>query len=461
MNYAVFELNGKYFVYATDAAGEASGDPVAGPFDTPDQAKQSLDSMKTASPAGAGTASAAKPQPVKAASPAERETEINTLKAEVNALKAKVNAAPVAAGGFANVKPANEGRPFKSFGDQLQAIARVARNGGTDNRLEEVKQHNFKAIKAIQGSNESIASEGGFPVQTDFEPEIVKRSYEESALARRCRKTGISANANGLNVYAVDENSRARGSRWGGVQVYWLGEGGTPTKKKPKLRKVGMDLGKVVGLWYSTDELLSDTNALNSLAMEVFPAEIAYEVDEALFDGIGGAIPLGVLRSPAFLSVSKETGQPANTVVYENIVKMWARVWSKSWARGEWFANQSIYPQLDQMALTVGTAALEARFVRYNEQGVLTIKGRPVNFIEQAKALGTLGDLTFLDLNEYRLIDKDGVQVASSIHVEFLTDQTAFRFVYRVNGQPEWNAPLTPANGSDTLSPFVGLATRS
>lgn len=456
MNHGVFELNGKYFVYACDASGEATGDPVAGPFDTPDQAKQALDGMKSA-PAPAPAP--AKPQPVKADHTPSGDVE--ALKAEVAALKAKVNAAPVAAGGFANVKPANEGKPFKSFGEQLQAIARVTRNGGNDNRLDEVKGYQTKALKAIQGSNESIASEGGFPIQTDFEPQIVKRAYEESALARRTRKTGISANANGLSVYAVDETSRVRGSRWGGVQVYWLGEGGTPTKSKPKLRKVGMDLGKVIGLWYATDEVLSDSSALNSLAMEVFPAEIAYEVDEAIFTGIGGAIPLGVLNSPAFISVSKESGQAAATIVYENIVKMWARVWAKSWARGEWFANQSIYPQLDQMALTVGTGALEPRFVRYNEQGVLTIKGRPVNFIEQAKALGTLGDLTFLDLNEYRLIDKDGIQTASSIHVEFLTDQTAFRFVYRVNGQPEWNAPLTPANGSDTLSPFVGLATRA
>jgi hypothetical protein len=41
--------------------------------------------------------------------------------------------------------------------------------------------------------------------------------------------------------------------------------------------------------------------------------------------------------------------------------------------------------------------------------------------------------------------------------VYFVTDETAFRFVYRVDGQPNWNLPLTPKNGGPTLSPFVVL----
>jgi hypothetical protein len=48
-----------------------------------------------------------------------------------------------------------------------------------------------------------------------------------------------------------------------------------------------------------------------------------------------------------------------------------------------------------------------------------------------------------------------------SVHVAFLTDESIFRFIYRVDGQPIWNAALTPFKGSNTLSPFVVLAARA
>jgi HK97 family phage major capsid protein len=89
--------------------------------------------------------------------------------------------------------------------------------------------------------------------------------------------------------------------------------------------------------------------------------------------------------------------------------------------------------------------------------------GRPVIPIEYAATLGTAGDIMLADLSQYVMIDKGAIQSATSIHVKFLYDETAFRFVYRVDGQPAWNAPLTPFKGGagSTQSPFVVLATRS
>ena len=88
-----------------------------------------------------------------------------------------------------------------------------------------------------------------------------------------------------------------------------------------------------------------------------------------------------------------------------------------------------------------------------------TLMGKRVNYVETASTEGTVGDLMFLDLSQYVTITKGGMQSASSIHVSFTTDQTAFRFVMRVDGQPLWNSALTPYKGSDTQSPFVTVAT--
>jgi len=81
---------------------------------------------------------------------------------------------------------------------------------------------------------------------------------------------------------------------------------------------------------------------------------------------------------------------------------------------------------------------------------------------ESSATLGTVGDIILADLREYQGIEKGGIQSASSIHVRFLEGETCYRFIYRVDGQPAWNAPLTPFKGaSNTVSPFVALATRA
>ena len=89
-----------------------------------------------------------------------------------------------------------------------------------------------------------------------------------------------------------------------------------------------------------------------------------------------------------------------------------------------------------------------------------TLFGRPVIPVEQANTIGSLGDISLVDLSQYLLIDKGGLNAASSIHVRFLYDESVFRFIYRVDGQPIWKSTLTPFKGSNTLSPFVTLAPR-
>jgi hypothetical protein len=61
------------------------------------------------------------------------------------------------------------------------------------------------------------------------------------------------------------------------------------------------------------------------------------------------------------------------------------------------------------------------------------------------------------DFSEYTVIDKGGVDAAVSMHVAFLTDEQVFRFMYRVDGQPNWNSALTPKSAGNTLSPYVIL----
>lgn len=355
-------------------------------------------------------------------------------------------------------------RPFKSLGEQLMAIKEHGQLHGrnsavTDKLFKVVSDSELKAL----GMNEEIMSEGGFLLQPEFSSELFQRAYETGALASRCRRLAIGDRSNSIRINAIDETSRATGSRFGGIQMYWLAAGGTLTATKPKLRQISMRLNKLVGAYYATDEELQDATALGSVMSDAFTNEAAFMLDEAILFGIGSGSPLGVMNSPSLVTVAKESGQAAATIVTENIVKMWGRLWAKSRPNAAWFMNQDVEPSLDVMGLSVGVGGVPAYFPPggVSDAPYGRLKGRPVIITENNQTLGALGDIVLADLSQYFLAVKAGVEAASSIHVAFLTDESVFRFVYRVDGQPIWNAPLTPAKGSNTLSPFVALAARA
>lgn len=342
----------------------------------------------------------------------------------------------------------NEKR-FASFGEQLMAAYRAAMPGGkVDERL---------STRAASGLNETTPSDGGFLVQQDFVTELLKRTYETGILASKVKKIPISTNANGMKINAIDEDSRANGSRWGGVQTYWEGEADEITASKPKFRQMELSLKKLTGLCYATDELLQDAAALEAVIRQAFAEEFGFKIDDAILSGSGEGEPLGILNSGAIVTVAKEASQ-TDTITVENLIKMWNRLWSRSRANAVWYINQELEPYL--YTLKIGDKPVYIPAGGLSEKPYGTLFGRPVVPIEQCSAAGEVGDIILADIGQYLFIDKGGIKSASSIHVRFLYDENVFRFIYRVDGKPIWTKPLTPYKGSATVSPFVTLAKR-
>jgi len=344
---------------------------------------------------------------------------------------------------------------FGSLGQQLAAVMQAGMPGGrVDPRL----------YSAATGLNETTPSDGGFLVQTDFSSDLLQDVFQTGVLASRCRRMTISGNANSMKINGVDETSRAS-TRSGGVLGYWKDEAAQKTASRPKFRQIELNLKKLIGLCYATDELLADASALEGFIRQAFIAEFGFLLDDAIINGSGAGQPLGILNSGCLVTVSKEAGQAAATVVAENVVKMYSRIFASSRPNAVWLINQNIEPQLFTMSLSVGTGGVPI----YMPAGGLsgqpygTLFGRPVIAIEQAATLGTVGDIIFADLNGYILAEKGGIESAMSIHVKFDYDESVFRFVMRVDGQPVRASALTPYKGgsSYTQSHFIALETRS
>lgn len=343
---------------------------------------------------------------------------------------------------------------FKSLGEFLVATVQASRGHGRglDPRLVQA---------AASGMSESVPSDGGFLVQKDFSAELITRAYDSGQIMSRVRKIPISSNANGLKINAVDETSRADGSRWGGILAYWINEAGFKPNTSPKFRQLELNLNKLVGFCFATDELLEDASALEATITQAFPEEFNFKLEDSVLNGTGAGQPLGILNSGALIVVAKDAADSTATVSTNDILAMWSRLWARSRPNAVWIINQDVERALYPMTLGTGTAT-QLLYTPPGQNGnqYAMLLGRPVIPTEHSASLGTLGDVLLADFSQYLVIDKGAPKSASSIHVRFQNDETAFRFVYRVDGQPVWNKPLTPKNGANTTSPFVVLAAR-
>lgn len=351
---------------------------------------------------------------------------------------------------------------FRSVGEQLQAIASAEMNGSAniDPRL-----HWGQVVPqmAITGAGTSVPSDGGYLVQKDIMTECCNRMFSGGELLSQVDSVEIGPTSDGLKINVVDETSRATGSRWGGVQVYWGAEADSATAKKPKLRQTQLELKDLIGLAYVTERALMDASVLEQVYMKAFTEEFTFMMEDAMFNGVGGGQMLGFLNSGALVSVTKETGQAAATLVYENVLNMWSRMWMRSRKNAVWAINQDIEPQLHKMSIPVGVGGLPVYLPPggLSQSPYATLFGRPVIPTEYNATLGTVGDICLIDPTQYVTIRKGGLTADSSIHVRFINNERTFRWLYRIDGQPKWTVPLTPAKGTATKSPFVALATRA
>jgi len=350
-------------------------------------------------------------------------------------------------------------RGFRSMGDFGDLVARASNPSA--NLAGDDRQRLFIGAAAT-GMSQGVGADGGFLVPPEFSTQIwdgMNQSPEN--LLSLCDVYTVDGESLTFNANA--ETSRATGSRWGGVRSYWIAEAAQIANSKPTFRQVKLEPQQLAVLCYATDKLLRSAQALDQYLTRAASDEIMWEVNEAIIAGNGVGKPLGILNSPALVSVAKESNQAADTIVKANVDKAWSRMHPRSRAGARWFNNVDTEPQLENLSMNVGTGGVPV----YLPPGGIAdtpnarLKGRQVLTIEHCPTLGDLGDLILADLSAYAVGVKGGVEAAMSMHLRFDYAENAFRFMFAVDGQPWLASAITPAKGAATLSPFVAVAERA
>jgi HK97 family phage major capsid protein len=346
---------------------------------------------------------------------------------------------------------------FNSGGEFWKAVASAGTPGrASDQRL---------IAKAPSGMHTMEGADGGFLVPQAVSDDILAIVFGKENLLGRTDRQSIGGNS--IVIKAVDETSRATGSRRGGVRAYWLSEAEQHTASKPKFREMTLKPHKLGVFYYATEEELSDSSpmSLERKLAQYAAEEIGWMIDDAILNGDGVGKPLGIMNAPCLVTVAAEESQAAATFNFKNAVNMYARMLPSSAARAVWLVGTDFMPQLLGMTFPTAAGTVPA-FLNGNaypnaaEAPYGTLLGRPIVVSEHMQPLGTTGDVLFADLSMYKTATRGGVSAAVSIHVRFDYAETAFRFDFRVDGQPWLTSAVTPASGGSTLSPFVALTTR-
>ena len=343
------------------------------------------------------------------------------------------------------------------FDDQADFFQSIWYGADRLGNREERRNKLGRAREITDSFGSVVPADGGFLIPETLRSQLLQVALEKAVV--RPHATVIPMESLRVPIPMVDSTSNTS-SVFGGVVAYWTEESAALTESQAAFGRVVLDAKKLTAYAQVPNELPADASAFGAFIGTAFPQAIAWYEDIAFMKGSGVGEPLGFLGSlnPATATVTAETGQGANTIVLENILKMYARMLPTSLSRAVWIADIQAFPQLATMALSVGTGGSPVWLNNAVDGPPMTILGRPVIFTEKANTLGTAGDITFADLGYYLVGDRQVMTAMSSEHYRFGNDQTAYRVIERVDGRPWLQSAITPQNSGSTLSAFVNLS---
>jgi HK97 family phage major capsid protein len=343
---------------------------------------------------------------------------------------------------------------FAHSGEFFAAVrAASGKSGSIHSRDERLR---FLAATPTTVGNEQSLVDGGAAVPPDFAGEIFTFANAEDALLPLCDV--VPTNSNSM-LFPLDQTLP-----WGstGIQASWQIEAATLAQLKPKLSNDQLRLHKLLAFVALSDELLEDSTAMAAYLPLRAGVAVRAKLNESILNGTGAGTPLGALVGKASLVIAKESGQGASTLLPANFTKMMAALPPGSFGRAIWLIGQDALPALFGVNFSSYPIYPPTGSPPPGMSGpVGLVLGRPMFQSQHAAAFSNQGDVLLLDLAYYlAIVKKSGPQVQTSLHVWFDSDTAAFRFSFRVDGQPKISTPLTPNKGSNQMSPFVQLAAR-
>lgn len=334
---------------------------------------------------------------------------------------------------------------FRNLGDFCNAVIRSGGSRPTDERLTRT---------ATMFASEASGPDGGYLIPPEFSAEISKVAYSEQSLLALSNDMPVSGNT---MSFPGDE-----ATPWGasGIFAAWEGEGEQSYPRKPLLKNGELSLRKLKVLVAASDELMQDASNMSSYLVDTMGEAVDWKTNDAIMSGTGAGMPLGIRNAPSLVVQAKESGQAADTVLPQNLAKMYARVVVGPKANVVWLMNPDVFPQIITLTLNNNPIWVPNNGGFKGAPNGLLL-GRPLILTDTCQTVGNQGDIILANMRGYRAITKDsGPQLSTSMHLWFDQDLMAFKLIFRMDGGPQLSKPITPPYSAATRSHFVALEAR-
>lgn len=349
---------------------------------------------------------------------------------------------------------------FKSSQEFFSSVLDASMEGRTsDPRLLFLSGRRTKFEAAVGSDEAGTYSDpyGGFLVPSGFLPNLLQIAAEADPTAGRT--TAIPMASPKVSIPARTDTTHTS-SVTGGLVVYRRSETQSVTASRMAVEQVELSATPLMGLSYATEELIADSAISFTALIEAgFRDEFASKILSEKLSGTGAGTMEGVLNTACCLSVTAETGQDADSIVYENIINMRSRCWR--YQDAIWLYNHDCLPQLMQLVMVIGTSGVPMWQTSAREGEPDMLLGRPAFATEYCPTVGDAGDILLGNWSQYLEGTYQPLQSAESVHVRFEYNERTFRFMMRNDGRCWWRTYLTPKKSAVTLSPFVKIAARA
>lgn len=315
---------------------------------------------------------------------------------------------------------------------------------------------------------EAVVSKGGIFLETERSFELMTHGFNNGVLASKCRRMSMGGAVAMHEIYGFWENSRKDGDRFAGLRFVPIEELEEVVRQAMDFQNLFRIQPRKVGAGFNmSEELARDVPMVESIIMDLFKNSWARDVDWYIMNANGGKEPgVGIMNAKALLTIPKESGQAANSLVNENILNMQMHMPAGSWGGAIWVFNQFHWGNLHGLYFPTGDDGELSRLFRPSATatGESVIGNRPAIPIEHIQPIGRAGDIAFIDLNYMLLTDKGGMRTGSSVEVEFWSGQKSVKLTTEIDIQPLYKDKVQVYADEPGLekyvSPFIVLAER-
>ena len=301
-----------------------------------------------------------------------------------------------------------------------------------------------KSLNLITKTSDGIGEDntGTYLTYQEMLLEILKANYAEGTVFERTIKIPVSDKANGIIVPIVDQSTRSvSGGILGGILPIEVTEGTAITKSKPAFKQTPLELNQIGVAVTLTNAILQDTSAIAPFLSNGLTEGLRFWIDRNIIygsglgtGGIGKFTAMNGVGNPACAIGCRATKfmTVANPYTVTNIREMVKEYYGGE--DGVWVMGHTAYHEI----IDLYSSSTYPMFpLIFNPDGTQTLFGYKIIHADFMDAR----DILLGDFSQYVTALKP-IREGVNEYLYWLTNQTSFKAVARINGCPIWSGPI-------------------